>query len=93
MTLSGRHFPGAGVPRHFHRLACAFAVRAVRPWAWQLAMFVTVLGADFHRHYRLSAVCARRNVCGLLNFLTMPTPRWMLLSDSFPVASALAIRT
>src|SRR5438105_1927413 len=49
MTLSLSHFSGAGVPRNFERIAGAFAVRTIGPRARQLAVLVTMLGADFHR--------------------------------------------
>lgn len=42
------HHAGAGVPRHFKPVGGSFAVGAVRPWAWQLPVFMTMLGALFH---------------------------------------------
>jgi hypothetical protein len=48
VTLSAGHFSSTSVPRHFDRIACAFTVRAIRPWAWQLAMIMTMLGTDCH---------------------------------------------
>jgi hypothetical protein len=48
VAFRARHHSCAGVPRHFDRIACAFAVRAIGPWAGQLTVLVTVLGAGFH---------------------------------------------
>jgi hypothetical protein len=48
MAFSARHSSGAGVPRHVHSIGCSFAVGAIRPRAWQLPVFVTMLGTRFH---------------------------------------------
>jgi hypothetical protein len=48
VALGTRHLPRSGVPRDLLRIGHAFVVRAIRPWAWQLPVFVTMLGARFH---------------------------------------------
>jgi hypothetical protein len=44
------------MPRDLHRLGSAFVVRAIRPGAWQIPVFVTVLGADLHEKLVVEAV-------------------------------------
>src|SRR6266550_5701782 len=48
MALGLSHFSCAGVPRNFERGAGAFAVHTAGPRTRQVAVLVTMLGADFH---------------------------------------------
>jgi hypothetical protein len=49
MPLGLSHHSGARVPRNFEGIAGLFAVRTIGPGARQLAVLMTMLGADFHR--------------------------------------------
>src|SRR5438270_190104 len=48
VALGASHSSCAGVTRYFHDLRCALVVLAIGPWTWELAVFVTMLGARLH---------------------------------------------
>jgi hypothetical protein len=56
VAFSARHSSSAGVPRYFHRIGGAFAVRAIGPWARQLPVLVTMLGAGLHSTSHATAI-------------------------------------